>query len=126
MTKHPEFKQLPIARRKEILLAQGAVYRAGLSNAKEAVQAKLQSGSLLQNVLRTVAVAGFAALTSRAGRIGGVRSALPLLITGVAALSRKVRLKPLARSILLAGAVGAVAGFVIKRKKAREEARLQA
>ena len=123
MSNQTDFKALSIARRKEILLAQGAIYRVGLSGAKDMVQAKLQAESVFQSLIRAGASAGFSALKSRASRPGfAAQAVLPVLISGVAALSRKVRAKPLARGLLLVGAVGAVVGFLVKRKKAREAA----
>ncbi len=115
--------RLPLARRKEILLAKGAVYRSALSSAKNAVQAKLQAESLAQSIIRNLAIAAFGALKSR-GTLGGIglRTVVPLIAGGFSVL-KKVRLKPVLRGALLAGAVGVAAGFMVKRKKARDAAR---
>ena len=115
---------MPLARRKEILLVQGAMYRAGLSEAKHVLQEKLLAESLAQNVIRSLAVAAFAAFKSR-GNLGGIglRTVIPLVVGGFSAISKKGRLKPVLRGALLVGVVGIAAGFMVKRKNARDTAR---
>lgn len=125
MSNHREYEaRLPLARRKEILLVQGAVYRAGLSEAKQVVQEKLQAESLAQNVIRSLAVAAFAAFKSR-GSLGGIglRTVIPLVVGGFSAISKKGRLKQVLRGVAVAGVVGIAAGFMVKRKNDRNAAR---
>ena len=125
MSNHSDYEaRLPLARRKEILLVQGAVYRAGLSEAKHVLQEKLQAESLAQNMIRSLAVAAFAAFKSR-GNLGGIglRTVIPLVVGGFSAITKKGRLKPVLRGVLLVGVVGAAASFMVKWKNARNALR---
>lgn len=125
MSNHREYEaRLPLARRKEILLVQGAMYRAGLSEAKHVLQEKLQAESLAQNVIRSLAVAAFAAFKSR-GNLGGIglRTVIPLVVAGFSAISKKGRLKQVLRGVVVAGVVGIAAGFMVKRKHDRKAMR---
>ncbi len=117
MGNEADFKR---ARRKEVLLAQSAVYRAGLSNAQNVVKAKLQRESLAQILLGNAAAAVFGVFKRRSKPTGfGWGTVAPLALSGISILVRKIRLKPVLRGVLITGVVGAVASVVLKRKKAR-------
>ena len=108
-----------IAQRKAQLVAEGAAYRSGIGDATQAVKEGLRAQSLARNALGYFTTIGFSLLKGRTGVAGlGLQTALPLLMSGVAALNKKPRLKFLLRSGLIAGAVGTLASIIIKKKKA--------
>src|SRR3990167_3118223 len=108
-----------LMRRKEVLVAEGAVLRSGLSSAQQGVKTRLGAESLVRSTITQVAMAVFAAFKSRAGLASvGLPAILPLLVGGVSAFSRSALFKPVLRIGLGLLAVGAVVGIVAKRKKA--------
>jgi hypothetical protein len=108
-----------IAQRKAQLVAEGAAYRSGIGDATQAVKEGLRAQSLARNALGYFATIGFSLLKGRTGVAGlGLQTALPLLMSGVAALNKKPRLKFLLRSGLIAGTVGTLASIILKKKKA--------
>lgn len=108
-----------IAQRKAQLVAEGAAYRSGIGDATQAVKEGLRAQSLARNALGYFTMIGFSLLKGRTGVAGlGLQTALPLLMSGVAALNKKPRLKFLLRSGLIAGTVGTLASIIIKKKKA--------
>ena len=108
-----------IAQRKAQLVAEGAAYRSGIGDATQAVKEGLRAQSLARNALGYFTTIGFSLLKGRTGVAGlGLQTALPLLMSGAAALNKKPRLKFLLRSGLIAGAVGTLASIIIKKKKA--------
>jgi hypothetical protein len=116
---------LPVADRKKMLIAQGAVFRAQIMNAKEITHASLRPDSLARSALNHVGLAALAAIKGRSGPSGpsiagiDVRSILPLLLSGISMLSKNSSLKPAMRGALAAGAVGIAAAVVWQKKKAQ-------
>jgi hypothetical protein len=115
---------LPVADRKKMLIAQGAVFRAEIMNAKEITHASLRPDSLAKGALNHIALAALAAIKGRSGpSIAGInlQSILPLLLSGISLLSKNSSLKPAMRGMLAVGAAGAgiAAALVWKRKKAQ-------
>lgn len=109
---------LSLIRRKQDLVAQGALLRSGLSSAQKVVKERLAAESLIRSTISQVAMAAFAVFKSRTGLTGaGLPTILPLLIGGVSALSRKALLKPVLRIGLGLFAVGAIITVMAKRKK---------
>jgi hypothetical protein len=106
-----------IVRRKESLLAQGAMYRSALRVTKSEVRASLRPASLVQSAISSIAMFSYAALKSRV-QLSGLRAVLPLLIGGISAISRRALIKPMLGGFLILGAVSTIASVVIKRKKA--------
>jgi hypothetical protein len=119
MANEAELKSaISISRRKEDLLAQGALLRSGLSSAQNVVRVRLRPESLVQSAISHVAMALYAAFKSRTSLAGvGLPTLLPLLIGGVSALSKKALLKPALRVGLVLATVGAIIGMMAKRKK---------
>ncbi len=112
------------ADRKKQLIAQGAVYRAEVILAKQAMQVSLQPDSLAKSALHQIALAAFSLLKNRgAAALPGVnlQTVVPLVMAGVSALSkRKDLVKPVLRGALVAGAVAGVVAFIAKKKKAAQ------
>jgi hypothetical protein len=108
-----------IARRKEFLLAQGLLYRSGIVLARGDIRAGLRPATLVRSAISSIAVLALRALKNRTG-LDGLRAVIPLLVGGITAVSRKALVKPALGGVLLLGAVGSIARFVIKRKKARK------
>ncbi|CAN5176975.1 hypothetical protein BH11PSE11_BH11PSE11_18760 [soil metagenome] len=113
-----------IAKRKEYLQAQGAVYRLQIVDAKMGVTENLRPAALAHNALNSIGRIGASALGG--GKLGNLRTILPFVVSGIAAVSKRAVIKPLFRGILVIGAVAAVASVVNKRRKARKLGRLQA
>jgi hypothetical protein len=105
--------------RKRKVLAQGALYRLGVMEAREVVRHNLSAESLAKGALSRAAhfatsfIGGGKTLQSikslAAGGLGGVslQSVTPLLITGVSLLSRRWLRKPL----LYGGIISVVGGL---------------
>jgi hypothetical protein len=113
---------LPVADRKKMLIAQGALFRAEIMHAKEVTRAGLRPDSLARGALSHIGLAALAALKSRGGpSVAGVnvQSLLPLVITGISLLSKNPSLKPALRGGLAAAAAAITAVLVWKRKKAQ-------
>lgn len=109
---------LSLLRRKQDLVAQGALLRSGLRNAQHVVKTRLGAESLVRSTITQVAMAVLATFKSRAGLTTvGLPAILPLLVGGVSALSRSALLKPVLRIGLGLVAAGAIVAMVAKRKK---------
>lgn len=110
------------ADRKRQLIAEGRVWRTEVLHSKEIVREGLRPDSMARRVLSQVAVAGLAALRAKGG-IGGLPgislgTILPLVVSGVSALSkRKALIRPALRGAAIAGAAAAVAAFLFRRRK---------
>lgn len=112
-----------IAQRKAQLVAEGKVFRTRISSAKEAVKAGVQAESLTKAAISHIAAAAFALIGSRGGIPGvNLQTVVPLLVGGISALSKKALLKPVLAGAVVLGSLGAVASYVIRKKKARAEA----
>nr|WP_141913946.1 MULTISPECIES: hypothetical protein [unclassified Herbaspirillum] len=122
--------------RKRKALAQGALYRLGVMEARDAVRHSLSAESLAKGALSRAAhfatsfIGGDKTLQSirslAAGGLGGVnlQSAMPLLITGVSLLSRRWLRKPL----LYGGIISAVGGlaYYLSHRPDRQDAASEA
>lgn len=118
MNRHSE---LTLAERKKRLIAEGQMYRFGLSEAREEICAGLRLDTLARKALGGLASGAATLLAAKAaGKSAGV-SALPLLVSGVGALLRRAP-KPGVRTLAIAGVLGAVGVFILKRRPDRRAA----
>lgn len=114
--------------RKRQLIAEGRVWRAEVLHSKEVLREGMRPDSMARRVLSQVAVAGLAALRAK-GALGGfglpgisLGGILPIVVSGVSALSRrKALVKPVLRGAAVAGAVAAIAALIFRRRKARAD-----
>lgn len=110
-----------LAERKKRLIAEGQKYRFGLSEAREEISASLQMDTLARKALGGLASGAATLLAARAGKSAGVPGMLPLLVSGVGALLRRAPVKPAVRTIAIAGVLGAVGAFLLKRRAAKRD-----
>jgi hypothetical protein len=128
MVNDVQHKLLPVmAQRKKKLVAQGAIYRLGVIESRNAVQANLHADTLAKGALDHLMASVPGAFSNAFGNATGLKNftladakaLLPFLISTVSLLSRKKALLKL----VIVGAValtaaGAVAFFVSKKKPA--------
>jgi hypothetical protein len=116
---------LSIAERKRLLIAQGASHRLAITHARIDVRASLSAESLTKSVFNHVvmgaitAFKGGALLKSGGSLLKGsnLQVLLPLAMSIFSRVSKKSHLaKPIARGVLVMGAVAAIARFVIRKK----------
>lgn len=117
-------KLLTVADRKKILVAQGALFRSEIIDAKEAARVSLHPDNLAKGALHRLMHAAVTAFASRTiPGIAGLdwETILPLVISGVSVLSKTPARKKLMRGALVLGAAGVVASLVLNRKKASRD-----
>lgn len=110
----------PIDRKRE-LVAQAAIHRQRVAEARQNLIAGLRPGTLAKGA-GAVALAGLALLRSRkeesapAGLAALLPLAAPLALRGLAFLGKKVSTpKPTMRKVLTVGALGALAAFAVRK-----------
>jgi hypothetical protein len=108
--------------RKKMLIAQGALYRLGISESKLAVRANLQLDTLAKNAISHLianASGAFGTLFSLKNfRSGNVQALLPVLISSISFLSkRRILLRPALIGAATLAAAGALAFFIARKKK---------
>jgi len=108
--------------RRRKLLAEGALYRIGIMDARERVRANLNASSLAKSAMRRMGGAlssGIGDLFS--GKAGNtLQSLAPLLISGASMLSKRYLRKPLLYwGILGAGVV--LARYLARKNRARSD-----
>jgi hypothetical protein len=123
MATDTEYKtQLSPAQRKSTLIAQGALYRSGITASQNAVQANLHVDALARSAVHHFAARSSAVLATLLSlnslRKGNLRAVLPLLTTGVSLLAKRGAVKPMLRGAAVLAAVGAGAFFLIRKKRA--------
>jgi hypothetical protein len=99
--------------RKRQLIAEGAVYRAGLALARRQAESEWQSRSA---ALRTAGAAGRTALRLL-GNGAVLQAIVPLLSGGLTALARKTRLGRLAANTAIAAGVAAAVRLLLRKKR---------
>jgi hypothetical protein len=122
ITTMPNNAELTTAQRKKLLIAQGVMYRAGLTEAKNAVRANLQTDVLVKGSLSSLVTAASGALghgfSLRNFREANFQTLLPLLISGVSLLVKKRSLiQPLSAVAVALTTAAAIAGFMFKKPK---------
>lgn len=120
-------RQPTVQQRKSMLIAQGALYRLGVSEAKNAVRSNLQMDALAKGAIdHLVANASgmFGNLLSlKSFRNGNVQTLLPLLITGISFLSkRRFLLKPVIAGVATLAAAGTLVSFLSRRRNRTQSA----
>lgn len=109
------------ADRKKQLITQGAVYRAEVMLATQAVRAGLRPESLARNALRQAALIAVTAFKARnLGGLPGVslESMLPIAMASASALSRnQAVVKVVLRGAVIAGTVAGAVRFLSKKKR---------
>lgn len=113
--------QLAIEQRKRMLIAQGALYRLGVSESKNAVRSNLHVDALAKSAISHLvanASGAFGTLLSLKNfKNGNVQALLPLLITGISFLSKKrILIKPAIVGMVALAAIGTAAFFMSKKK----------
>ena len=107
--------------RKKQLIAEGAVYRAEVMFAKQAVQSSLRPETIARNALHHAILVGMAALKTRniAGLPGvNLQSLLPVAMSGISALSKnKALVKVVLRGAVIAGSVAGIVRMLSRKKK---------
>ncbi|RJG07550.1 hypothetical protein D3870_17510 [Noviherbaspirillum cavernae] len=109
------------AERKQLLIAQGAAFRSEITRSRQIARAGLRPESLASDAFNHLASTAMAAFGGRSGAgFAGLDlpTILPLVVSGIAALSKRSLLKPLAGGALAIGLLGAVATFVLRKRKA--------
>lgn len=118
----------PIDRKQE-LVAQAAIHRQRVEEARETLIAGMRPGTLLKGV-GGLALTGLALLRSR--KEEEAQSSLaallpvfaPLALRGLSFLGKKAKPpRPTMRQLLLVGAVGALTTFAVKKVMSRRRAR---
>jgi hypothetical protein len=119
MNHHENGKPMtPAELRKQLLIAQGAMYRSGIKSAKEKVVSSLRAESLVRSAVKQIGLAAFTLWRGRSGLVAsGLSTALPLVIGGISSLWRQPKLKPVLRGTLNVGAVAAGYAYFSKWKK---------
>jgi hypothetical protein len=128
MVNDVQHRLLPaMAQRKKMLVAQGAVYRLGVIESRNAVQANLQADMLAKGAIDHLMAGMSGAFGNAFGIATGLKNftladaktLLPFLISTASLLSRnKALLKPVIVGAVALMAAGAVAFFVSKKKPA--------
>lgn len=118
----------PIDRKQE-LVAQAAIHRQRVEEARETLIAGMRPGTLIKGV-GGLALTGLALLRSRkeepqsSGLTGLLPALAPLALQGLSFLGKKVKpSRPTIRQLLLVGAVGALTTFAVKKAVARRRAK---
>ena len=107
-----------IAARKKMLIIEGQAYRSGVAEARMQVRVSAQPGVLAQAGLRLAGTAALGMLGVRSPLVGlGLQKLMPVLLSGVAMLSKKSIGKPLMRGAAIAVAVAGLAAVIFRRKK---------
>jgi hypothetical protein len=114
-----------IAQRKRKLLAEGAVYRAGLAASMQDVRHNLSADSLARRAAGFVATTALGMVKKRAGiGIGGgigMQSLLPLAIEAFSLFSKKPYLKKMLRTAAIVAAVAGAANMFMRKKKSPQQ-----
>ncbi|TCS35607.1 hypothetical protein EDC30_11075 [Paucimonas lemoignei] len=118
----------PIDRKQE-LVAQAAIHRQRVEQARETLVAGIRPATLMKGV-GGLALTGLALLRSRKEEPSpaGLTSLLPVLaplaLKGISLVGKKAKSpKPTMRQLLLVGALGAVTAFAVKKAVARRRAK---
>lgn len=115
---------LSLAERKQMLVAQGASYRLGITYGRTAVRTSLSAESLAKSAVAHVAMGAVSAFKGGSMLKGSnLQVLLPLAMSLISRLSSRLPKKanlvrPIARSALVLGAVAAITRFVIRKKNA--------
>lgn len=108
---------VPLEERKRRLLAEGALFRVGIMEARSTVRANLNAESLakgaLNRVLGAVSSTFSGAFSGKSG--GNLQSLSPLLIGGISLLSKRYLRKPLMYGTVISA--GAAFAYYLTRRQ---------
>lgn len=115
------------AQRKQMLVAQGAMYRRGLVESKNELRANLQPAVLAKSALNSFVTTASAALGHGFSlnniRSANLQTALPLLISVISLLiKRRGLIKPVLIGGIALAAANGIMRLVSKKKAARQSA----
>lgn len=116
------------AQRKQQLLAQAGLHRLHMHQARQTIADGLQPASLIKGA-GSLALAAFALSKGAAGNASGVRLAamlpalLPLATSGMSLIRNAGALKPVVRKLLIAGVLGALVAFAVKKTLGQRRSR---
>lgn len=125
-----EREVLSFSAKKKLLLAEVACYRSGIMYSRQVIHANLGKEVLARNAVDHLTTAALGAINN-VFSVNGVRSVglqnmLPLVISGVVALSRRSLLKPVLRGAFVVAALGSVAVLVFRKSKAKQSTKKSA
>jgi hypothetical protein len=122
--------KLAIAQRKKMLMVEGAIYRSQILHARSAVRSSLQPGALAQSAIGHLTATAGAAVDQvfnlQNFKNGGLKSLLPLLMSGASLLSKRGLVRPALKVTLVLGAAAAAAYVVMRKRRQRQEAEAHA
>lgn len=109
------------AQRKKMLLVEGAIYRYEIMNARETVRSSLHATALAKSAIGHFTATASAAVENifnlRNLQHGGLKTLLPLVMTGVSLLSKRGLVRPVLKVTLILGAAVAAAYVVVRKKR---------
>lgn len=112
---------LSTEQRKKLLIAQGALHRFALLDAKTSVKQAVQVKALARGAAAAAALAGVTLFKRRASAstAGGLPAMLPLVISGISLLAKQTRQRPALRKSLLAGVAALAGAYLLKKVRQR-------
>ena len=124
MNQTEDKKLLSVADRKKMLIAQGALFRSEVMDAKEAARVSLHPDNLAHGAFQRLMHAALNAFARHTiPGLAGLdwETILPWVISGVSVLSKTPARKKLMRGALVLGGAGIAASLVLNRKKASRD-----
>ena len=117
MTHDPK-SEMTVEERKRLLLAEGALLRIGIMDARSVVRGNLNPESLAKGALNRVVGAAYSTFGG-AFSSGNLQALSPLLIGGISLLTKRYLRKPL----MYGGVISAVASlaYYLSKKKKRSD-----
>jgi len=111
--------EVPLQERKRRLLAEGALFRIGIMEARSTVRANLNAESLAKGALNRIVGAVSSTFSGAFSAKGGgnLQSLSPLLIGGISLLSKRYLRKPLFYGSVISA--GAAFAYYLTRKQDR-------
>ena len=121
----PNRTELTAAQRKKLLIAQGKMYRLGITESQGVLRANLQPGVLAKSALNGLVTSASAAFghgfSLRNFSDANLQTILPLLVSAGSLLAkRRSLIKPLLIGAIALAATSAVARVMLRKKTARQ------
>jgi hypothetical protein len=112
---------LSLAKRKERLLREGAMYRAAIERARTVVGHNLHADVLARSVVAQVKSNLFSTLGGLVRLKGSnLQKLLPVAITAISFATKARLVLPLLRAGVVLGAIGVGVSFIARRKRRRQ------
>lgn len=109
-----------VSDRKKLLIAQGAMLRADILYSQDMMHAGLRPEALAKSVISHIIPSALNAFkgTGAAASIAQVdlQTVLPLAITGISVVTKRMSVKAAIRAALAIGAIGVMATIISKKK----------